>query len=290
VAGDVHLRPLRPDEAPAAAALAREALLRFVPEAFQAGAQHDPHGRGPARVAHLVEHDGPGCWAAEDDEGLCGVALALRREDLWGLSLFAVAERRRGQGVGRRLLDRALAYGEDARGGGIILSSPDPAATRSYSRAGFALRPCVSLAGPLNATRIPDGLRSRPGDPEADAATLDRASRGVRGASHGPDVAASVGVGFGLLVLEDRGFALHDEGSPMLLAAVDEAAATDLLWSCFAQAAPGATLGVDFLTAGQDWAVRAGLEAGLTVSPEGPVFTRGPLGPMTPYLPSGAWL
>jgi hypothetical protein len=47
---------------------------------------------------------------------------------------------------------------------------------------------------------------------------------------------------------------------------------------------------VGFIAAGNDWAVRACLDAGLALSPDGPVFTRGDTGPMRPYLPSGAFL
>ena len=47
---------------------------------------------------------------------------------------------------------------------------------------------------------------------------------------------------------------------------------------------------VDLLTAGQDWAIRPCLEAGLALSPGGAIFTRGDVGPMRPYVPTGAWL
>jgi hypothetical protein len=33
-----------------------------------------------------------------------------------------------------------------------------------------------------------------------------------------------------------------------------------------------------------------GLEAGLSLNTDGPVFVRGEVGPMAPYLPSGAYL
>ena len=42
---------------------------------------------------------------------------------------------------------------------------------------------------------------------------------------------------------------------------------------------------VDFIAGGNDWAVQVALAAGLELSPEGPLFTRGELGPMAPYLP-----
>jgi hypothetical protein len=47
---------------------------------------------------------------------------------------------------------------------------------------------------------------------------------------------------------------------------------------------------VDFLTAGQDWALPVILDARLQLSPDGPMFAGGALGPMTPYVPSGAYL
>jgi hypothetical protein len=76
----------------------------------------------------------------------------------------------------------------------------------------------------------------------------------------------------------------------MLVAGRDDDAATRALNAAFAAVPRGASVTVDFLTAGQDWAVRASLDAGLALSPEGPFFTGGDLGPMRPYIPSGAYL
>jgi hypothetical protein len=76
----------------------------------------------------------------------------------------------------------------------------------------------------------------------------------------------------------------------MLVAGRDEDAATRALDAALATAGRGATVTVDFLTAGQDWAVRACLDAGLALSPDGPFFTGGDLGPLRPYIPSGAYL
>jgi hypothetical protein len=47
---------------------------------------------------------------------------------------------------------------------------------------------------------------------------------------------------------------------------------------------------VDFLTAGQDWALPVCLDARLSLSPDGPMFAGGALGPLAPYVPSGAYL
>jgi hypothetical protein len=92
-----------------------------------------------------------------------------------------------------------------------------------------------------------------------------------------------------MLTLPD-GFVLHEQGTVRMLAARDEDTASKLLWAAFAQAPRGATVGVDLITAGQDWAIRPCLQAGLALSLGGAVFTRGEVGPMRPYLPTGAWL
>jgi len=93
-----------------------------------------------------------------------------------------------------------------------------------------------------------------------------------------------------LLVYEDRAFALARGGNVMMLGARDEQAAQRLLWGLFLTAGPGATVIVDFLTAGQDWAVAVCIDARLPLSPDGPMFAGGELGPLAPYVPSGAYL
>jgi hypothetical protein len=75
-----------------------------------------------------------------------------------------------------------------------------------------------------------------------------------------------------------------------LLAATSDEAARDLAWSCLADGPRGGTVEMEFLTAGNDWAVDVGLAAGLALTPEGPVFVRGQLGTLRPFIPSGAYL
>ena len=53
---------------------------------------------------------------------------------------------------------------------------------------------------------------------------------------------------------------------------------------------PGESVELLFVTSGQDWAVQAGLEAGLALTPDGPVFTRGTLGSLRAWVPSGVFL
>jgi GNAT superfamily N-acetyltransferase len=245
--------------------------------------------RGRSRVAHLQRTDPGGAWVAEAGGEIVGVALALVREGIWGLSLFAVAAEHQSRGIGRELLEAAFGHGADARGH-IILSTERPAAMRRYARLGLDLRPCVAAAGIVDGGRLPaaDGVRDAGPDgiPVADAI-----GRAIRGAGHGVDLPVALAApGTRLLLFEDRAFALVRDSDVALLAGLDEAAATRVLNGAFAAMPPGATVAVDFLTAGQDWAVRACLDAGLALSPDGPVFTAGDLGPMRPYVPSGAYL
>jgi hypothetical protein len=112
----------------------------------------------------------------------------------------------------------------------------------------------------------------------------------VRGAGHGRDLHVPLATGARLLLVEDRAFCVVRNGRVFLLAARDEASARTALWAGFASVGPGATVAVDFLTAGQDWAIGVALDAGLQLSPVGPIFAGGALGPMAPYVPSGAYL
>jgi GNAT superfamily N-acetyltransferase len=282
------IRPLTPDDVPAADATAWAALQWQIPDAHLHDNEDRAH-RGRLRIAHLQRTDPDGAWIADDDGEIVGVALALVREGLWGFSLFGVHPDHQSRGIGRRLLEAALAYGEGSRGG-VILSTTDPRAMRRYALAGFELRPSVTFAGIVDRSAIPAGLRSRPASAAADRELCDAVSRNVRGAAHGPDLEMFEAVGGSLLVHDDGGWAAVRDGAPALVAARDDAIATDLLWSTLATGGPGETVHVDFVTAGHDWAVQACLAARLALSPDGPVFVRGDVGPFAPYLPSGAYL
>ncbi len=122
------------------------------------------------------------------------------------------------------------------------------------------------------------------------AAEVDRA---VRGAAHGPDLEHLLETGSRLIVAErpcGRGYAAERDGSPAVLAATEPGVARDLLWACLERTPPGEKADVDWITGGQNWAVAVATEAGLSLSPAGPICTRGDLGPLTPYLPSGSFL
>jgi GNAT superfamily N-acetyltransferase len=275
------IRPLAAPDVPAAATLANDAL------AYMGDTGEDRQARQEQRVAHFLRHDPAGAWVAEEDGELAGVALAILREGVWGLSLLAVHPDRQARGIGRALLDAALAGSEDAPG--IILSATDPKAMRRYARAGFDVLPALAAAG-----MVMEPPRSHATEVDADRAApvAERAGRRVRGAPYvrsDLELFAARGARF-FVGGDDEGFAVCTGGSVPVLAAATEAVAADLLRACLACAPRGGTFEIEFLTAGQDWAVRVALDAGLALSPFGPVFVRGVLGPLRPWIPSGAFL
>jgi ribosomal protein S18 acetylase RimI-like enzyme len=282
----VEIRPMRPEDIDAAQRVARSVLFYGDAPDYDAESLR----RSRPRFAHLQRTDPGGAWVAEDRGGaIVGVALALVREGVWGLSMFAVATPHQGRGIGRLLLEACFAHGADARGH-LILSTESPAAMRRYARLGLDLRPCVAAAGIVDRTRLPDPDGVTDAGPEG-IPVADAIGRAVRGAGHGVDLEIALrDEGSRLLLLEDRAFAWVREERVMLVAGLDEPAATRALNAAFAATPPGASVGVDFLTAGQDWAVRACLDAGLALSPEGPLFAGGELGPLRPYIPSGSYL
>jgi ribosomal protein S18 acetylase RimI-like enzyme len=242
------------------------------------------------RYLHFLEHDPEGAWVAVDGDRVAGVALSLVREGVWVLSLFAVAEEYRNRGSGKKLLDRALLYAEGCRGA-MIASSTNPAAMRRYALAGFSLQPTLIACGKVRRESLPAGLKIREGT-EAELELAAEVDRLVRGAPHAQDLEFMLRTGSRLLVAEGAkgsGYAVVWEGSPGLLAATTPETATDLLWSCLAES-DGLRVEVQWITSAQNWAVRVALEAGLSLSPAGPICVRGALGPLTPYLPSGPFL
>lgn len=215
---------------------------------------------------HLLATDPDGCFVAEDGGRVVGVALALRRADFWGLSLLNVAPDRQGQGIGRRLLQATLSYGE-ACARGLILSSRDPGAMRRYALAGFQLHPIVKATGtvhrpPLAQPGIRDGTTQ-------DLDLVDTVNAGLRGAGHSVDLKPLLADGDGQLLVADtasgQGYAVLDiDSDVLLLGATDAPTAQALLAAALRQAGDEADVG--HLTAEQGWAVPVVLAAGLAAT------------------------
>src|SRR3954449_12968140 len=116
---------MAPTDVAAAEALARTVLW----EGHPAAEDRETIERGVRRVAHLQRTDPGGAWVAEAGGAIVGMALALVREGIWGLSLFAVASDYQSRGIGRELLEAAFGHGADARGH-LVLSTQGPGAVR----------------------------------------------------------------------------------------------------------------------------------------------------------------
>ena len=286
-----RLRPLQPDDV---AEAARSSVLTFVELDRRLGLPAPEYDdavrrRQEARVAHLQSTDPDSAWVAEDDGRVVGTALALRRGPLWFLSLLTVDPGHQGRGVGRQLLEASLRTAEDAPAA-WILSSPDPRALRRYARAGFALHPGYDATGTVDRAALPADARVREGDVGRHGELVDGVVSALRGAPYGPDLAAFDRAGADLLVAEDgadRGFAVCSPTRVVALGATSPALATRLLWAALARTEGEVELG--FLTADQQWATDVVVAAGLTVRPGSSSCRRGALGPLTPFLPSGAY-
>ncbi|QMU68495.1 GNAT family N-acetyltransferase [Streptacidiphilus sp. P02-A3a] len=253
----------------------------------------------PARIAaaeaknrYLAATDPGGCWIAEDGGEPVGTALALRREGLWGLSLFAVLPAAQGRGIGRLLLDHAVAYGRGCLRG-IIVASPDPRAARRYHAAGFQLHPTMVFAGQVDRAALPaaDGIPVHLGA-ASHQPLLDSVDRRVRGGAHGSDHEQLLRGGDELLVVDTlagSGYCYRREGRIVLLAATSRRLAARLLTEALLRIPVGTAATVSNATAEQDWAVEVCLAAGLAVRTRGYLALRG-MRPPAPYLPSGGYL
>ncbi len=234
------------------------------------------------RIRHLRTTDPGGSWVATRDGRVAGLAQSFVRESYWVLSLLGVDPSVQGSGLGRRLLDRALVHGAGLPG--TIQASHDPRAIRLYAAAGFDAHPSLDARGTVRQpVAWPEEVRE--GSLE-DLGTAEKIDRAVRGSARTTDLVHLLGdEGVVLLLDKDRAYAVAREDRIIVLAGLDPAAAGRVLQAAMARA-PGA-FEVGWLTAGQQWAVRTAVDAGLTLHPRGPVMVRGLEGPPAPYLPSG---
>jgi GNAT superfamily N-acetyltransferase len=278
------IRRLTEDDVPAVVELMFEAF-----EAYDRAQGLPLHPRPPVALAairprHLIRTDPDGAWGAEEDGRLVCAGLALKREGLWGLSLLVTDPGCQSRGIGTAVLQACHAYAEDARGR-IILSSTDPRALRAYARLGLRGLPSLAAVGAPRGVAAPEGVRE---GGRGDLPLTEAVDRHVRGAAHGPDIGALLDMHFTLLVAE-RGYAFYGaDGDVRMVAACDEATARELLHAIFARLGE---VRVQWLTADQQWAIRACVDAGLELrTNEGAVFLGGDVGPFHPYLPHGAFL
>ena len=270
------LRPALPSDVPA---LAKLSLAVFGP-----GDDRD-EAIVLARAEHLMASADPCSRVAETPTGrLLGLAITRRIGPLVLLAWAAVDGAHQGRGIMRALLaDFPSAAAGTQR---VVISSPDPKAIRRYAALGLRMHPTVSAGGILR----PGAVTAPPGAAEVSPAqartTLDRLALEVRGAAYGRDVELLEGQGDRVhLAGEDAAVVRHGGIIRLAVARTPEAGALALR-AALAAVPPGATVHLNTLRSGMDWAIGEAVAAGLAFSPEGPVFSDEPLSPL--HLPQGS--
>jgi len=288
------IRPMRPEDVPEAERVSDEGFFELDSRNRRADGPA-PRRRSEAhravwieRTTHFVRHDPAGCWVAEDETGMVGMATSFRRETLWCLATYAVLPGRQGQGIGKPLLAAAMTHGRGCTRA-MLSASSDPRAARIYWRAGFDLHPQMYLTGTVDRSAIPVVEKVREGS-AADVDLMDSLDRAARGAGHGVDhelmrrtwrlLVSDTSTGSGYAYLDER-------GRLGLLAASNRRTATRLLWAVLAEAPEQAT--IPHVTAANQWVLDVCLTAGLSLHQEGYLGLRG-MKPPAPYVHNGALL
>ncbi|WP_028645774.1 GNAT family N-acetyltransferase [Nocardioides sp. URHA0020] len=292
--GDLTIRPMRPDDVPEAERVSDDGFFELDTR-LRRPSEPAPERRSEAhraswleRTRHFLRTDPGGCWVAEDDTGMVGMATSYRRETLWCLATYAVVPGRQGQGIGKPLLAAALHHGR-ACTRGMLSSSADTKAVRVYRQAGFDLHPQMYLTGTLDRSTLPVVEKVREGS-AADIDLMDSLDRSARGAGHGPDHELMLR-SWRLLVSDTStgsGYAyLNERGQLALLAASNRRTATRLLWGALADGAEQVAL--HHVTGANQWVLDVGLAARLELHQEGYLGLRGMKLP-APYVHNGALL
>ena len=293
---EVLVRPMRPDDVAAAERLTAEGYHDLDLRTHQRGRPEPvlrPAARGAAwtaRTAHLLGTDPGGCWVAEVDDELVGVAVSFTRELMWILASYAVRPGSQGLGIGLQLMAAALHHGRGCLRG-MVAASADPRAVRRYRLAGFELHPQMVLWGSVPREALPVVERVREGS-LGDVDLMDSLDRRTRGAAHGPDHALLASQ-FRLLVADrpsGSGYAYVDgDGAPVLVAATTRRTATDLVWSALAATDPDVPVEIAHVTAANQWAIDVGMACRMELHQRGYLALRH-LRPPAPYLHHGSLL
>jgi GNAT superfamily N-acetyltransferase len=288
------IRPMTPDDVVEAERVSDEGFFELDTRMRRPGGPA-PERRSPPhrevwmrRTLHFVRHDPGGCWVAEDDTGVVGMATSYRREVLWCLATYAVLPGRQGQGLGKPLLAAAMAHGRGCTRR-MLSASSDPRAAAIYHQAGFELHPQMYFTGTVDRAAIPVVEKVRDGS-ASDVELMDSLDRAARGAGHGRDHELMLST-WRLLVSDTStgsGYAyLNERGALALLAASNRRTASRLMWAALAQGPEQTT--VSHLTPANQWALDIGFAARLELHQEGYLGLSG-MKPPAPYVHNGALL
>jgi ribosomal protein S18 acetylase RimI-like enzyme len=147
MSGEPHIRNVRPDELEQVWRVHVASSGDLAMRRGRPGRRADEPVSTDARAGLASDPDGYFC--AVEEGRIRGMVSALVRGRVWYLSMFFVLPGDQGRGLGRALLERALAYG-DARGVEVrcVWASVDPRAQARYVMAGMAPRwPIYRLEG-----------------------------------------------------------------------------------------------------------------------------------------------
>jgi GNAT superfamily N-acetyltransferase len=147
VSGETRIRKVQPEELEEVWRVHVASSSDLAMRGGRPGRPADEPVSSDARAGLASDPDGYFC--AVEEGRIRGMVSALVRGRVWYLSLFFVLPGDQGRGLGRALLERALAYGE-ARGVEVrcTLATLDPRAQARYVMAGMAPRwPIYRLDG-----------------------------------------------------------------------------------------------------------------------------------------------
>ncbi|HYT84543.1 MAG TPA: GNAT family N-acetyltransferase [Gemmatimonadales bacterium] len=209
MSGEPHIRKVRPDDLEEVwrvhVAASNDLLVR---RGRPAARPADAPVASDARAGLASDPDGYFC-AVEDDR-IRGMVSALVRGQVWYLSMFFVLPGDQGRGLGRALLERALAYGE-ARGAEVrsVWASLDPRAQARYVMAGMAPRwPIYRLdadAAAVARLRARAGLDPRERELPCDPGAAEKLTAEVFGHGRADDLAHWRGDGGAAVAIERDG-------------------------------------------------------------------------------------
>lgn len=290
------IRPLHFDDLPVCQQISDDAFYEVDVAAFRQGwpapARRTPSRQAAwiARSTNYLTTDPQGAWCAELDGEIVGFAISYRRDVTWLLATYAVRPGLQGKGIGKAILDAALTHAKHCLRG-MLAASDDPGAAQRYQSAGFDLHPQMCLRGRVDRALLPVVDHMREGTP-GDFALMDSIDRQRRDAAHGGDHVILSAL-FRLIVTDTTtgsGYVYVDEtGSAVLLAASNERTATRLLWESLAASTPDQDVLIGHITGANQWALKVGVEARLSLGTAGYLGLRG-MKPPTPYLHHGSLL
>jgi ribosomal protein S18 acetylase RimI-like enzyme len=208
VSGEPRIRKVRPDELEEVWRVHIASSSDLAVRRGRPARRADESVPSDARVGLASDPDGYFC--AVEEGRIRGMVSALVRGRVWYLSMFFVLPGDQERGLGRALLERALAYGE-ARAVEVrcVWASLDPRAQARYVMAGMAPRwPIYRLDGDVAAVlrlKARVGLDPRARELPCDPSAAEKLTAEVFGHGRADDLAHWRGDGVAAVAIERGG-------------------------------------------------------------------------------------